>query len=245
MVNMADWAIPKRTSLPSMLVQADVGQQRVALAFGPKAQAQANEEDDTHGGKDAAPLAAEDAGGQALAALRLSVLSELFSMLFAAVPHHFAKGDDAGAGQNHHGIQFDQVRQDRGVFKRRCGVGAQKAAAVRAEMLDDLKRGDGAHGDRLVCTLQRLYNDIPVKVLGHALPYQQQAAHDGEGNQDAGGDADKVHEEVAHIILGLTGKAADERDAGGIAGGRGDEHHKDDDQHLAEVAQATFTGIVL
>ena len=43
----------------------------------------------------------------------------------------------------------------------------------------------------------------------------------------------------------LPTSSADERHAGGVAAGRGDEHHEDDDQHLGEIAQAALAGIVL
>ena len=53
MVNIADWAMPKRTSLPSMLPmdwsRPDIRQRRVALALGPEADAQADQEEDAHG----------------------------------------------------------------------------------------------------------------------------------------------------------------------------------------------------
>ena len=38
-------------------------------------------------------------------------------------------------------------------------------------MLDDLQRGDGAHGNDLKCALQRLHHNIAFKILRHALPY--------------------------------------------------------------------------
>ena len=100
-------------------------------------------------------------------------------------------------------------------------------------MLDDLKGGDGAHGDGLEGALQSIQHDVGIKVLGHALPHQQQAAHNGERQQQTGGDAGQVGKKVAHIIFGLAGQPADKRDASGVAAGGRDEHHEDDDQHLA------------
>ena len=112
-------------------------------------------------------------------------------------------------------------------------------------MLDDLQRRHGSHGQHLVGTLQGLHHHILRKVLGHALPHQQQSAHQGEGQQHTGGDADQIGKEVAHIVLRLPGQAPDKGHAGGIAAGRRDEHHEDDDQHLGEIAQAALTGVVL
>ena len=46
--------------------------------------------------------------------------------------------------------------------------------------------GDGTHGDGLEGALQCIHHDVGLEVLGHALPHQQQAAHDGERQQQAG-----------------------------------------------------------
>lgn len=70
-------------------------------------------------------------------------------------------------------------------------------------MLDDLQRGDGAHGNDLKCALQRLHHNIAFKILRHALPYQQQAAHNGKRQQDTGGDAHQVRKKIAHVVFVL------------------------------------------
>ena len=231
------------------LIQADLCQSRVALELRPVAHAQADQEDDTHGQEDRAALPAVDGRRQAVVlqagALLSSARRQLAGgfaagqrlvaggILLLAAAHHLAEGDDAGAGEEHHGVQLDHVRDDRGVLQRGGGVCAQEAAAVGAQVLDDLKCGDGTHGDGLEGALQCIHHDVGVEVLGHALPHQQQAAHDGERQQQAGGDAGQVGEEVAHVVLGLSGQPADERDAGSVAAGGRDEHHEDDDQHLA------------
>ena len=166
-------------------------------------------------------------------------------MLLSAVAHHLAEGNDAGAGQEHHRVEFDEVREDRGVLQRGAGVGSQETAAVGAQVLDDLQGSNGAHGNDLIRTLQGLDHHISIKILGHPLPHQQQAAHDGEGEQHAGGDAHQVHKEVAHVVSGPSGQPADKGHAGGIAAGCRDKHHKDNDQHLGEVAQTALAGVVL
>ena len=72
-VNRADWAMPNRTSLPSMLpmdwlrpISASLG---LPCQLGEVAHGQADEEDDAHGHEHGAALAAEDglAVGQAAA----------------------------------------------------------------------------------------------------------------------------------------------------------------------------------
>ena len=122
-----------------------------------------------------------------------------------------------------------------GFSNGRGGVGAQEAAAVGAQVLDDLQRGHGAHGDDPAWSPPMVFTTtLAIEILGHALPDQQQAADDGEGKQNAGGDPDQISKEVAHVVLGLASQAADKGDAGGVAAGGGHEHHEDDDQHLAE-----------
>ena len=94
---------------------------------------------------------------------------------------HLSEGDHAGAGQQHHGIEFDQIGQNRGIFHRRAGIGTEKSAAVGAQVFDDFQCGHRTHGDHLEGSLQSLHHDVAGKVLGHALPDQKQAAHQREG----------------------------------------------------------------
>ena len=112
-------------------------------------------------------------------------------------------------------------------------------------MLDDLQRRDRAGGQHLKRALQRLHHDVSGEILRHALPDQKQAAHQREGQEHPGGDPNQVGKEVAHVVLCFPGQPPDEGHAGGVAAGGGDKHHKGDDQHLAQVAQAGLTGVVL
>ena len=118
-------------------------------------------------------------------------------------------------------------------------------AAVGAQVLDGDQGGDGAHGDVLLGALDGGHRLVGHEILGSALPHQDQCHDNGEGDQDAGGDAHQIHIEVAQVVLAGARQAAAESHAGGVAGGGGDEHHEDDDQHLGEVAQPALTGVVL
>ncbi|CAN4070710.1 2-aminoethylphosphonate--pyruvate transaminase, partial [Dysosmobacter welbionis] len=116
------------------LIQADLCQSRVALELRPVAHAQADQEDDTHGQEDRAALPAVDGRRQAVVlqagALLSSARRQLAGgfaagqrlvaggILLLAAAHHLAEGDDAGAGEEHHGVQLDHVRDDRGVLQR-------------------------------------------------------------------------------------------------------------------------------
>ena len=91
------------------IVSADIRQRRVALALGPEAYAQADDEQDAHGGKNAASLAAVDGRGKAAARTQAACPLHAVRRFLPAGVHHFTEGDDACAGQEHHGIQLDQV----------------------------------------------------------------------------------------------------------------------------------------
>ena len=159
--------------------------------------------------------------------------------LTAAVFDHLAEHDHAGAGQDHHGVELHQIADDGGVLNGSRGVGTQEAAAVGADVLDDLQRGHGAHGDILLSPLNGGHRHVGIEILGDALPDQEHAADDGKRNQNAGGHLDQISIEVAHVVLALASQSADK------GGGGGDEHHEDNDQHLAEIGQAGLTGVVL
>lgn len=224
------------------LAQANLRQLGVARQLREVAQAQAHHENDAHGHEHGAALAAEDglAVGQAAAHDGVRLISQLL-----AVVVHQAEHDHAGAGQDHHAQQLGNVGDDGGVLQRGGGVGAQEAAAVGAQVLDGDQGGDGAHGDVLLGALDGGHRLVGHEILGSALPHQDQCHDNGEGDQDAGGDAHQIHIEVAQVVLAGARQAAAESHAGGVAGGGGDEHHEDDDQHLGEVAQPTLTGVVL
>ena len=75
---------------------------------------------------------------------------------------------------------LDEVGQRRRVLERVGGVGVQEAAAVVAELLDDLLGGDRADGDRLLGALERGRGWRAVQGLGHALPDEE----DGDDHRD-------------------------------------------------------------
>ena len=92
------------------LVEADLSQSRIALQLRPVAKAQAYQEQNSHGQKDASAFFAQQPGGDSFLMSRQSMFRGLaLLMLETTVSHHFSKGNDAGAGQQHHGIQLNQV----------------------------------------------------------------------------------------------------------------------------------------
>jgi hypothetical protein len=142
-------------------------------------------------------------------------------------------------------IELNQVGQDGGILHRRAGIGPKEAAAVGAQVLDDFKCCHGAGGQHLKSSLQGLHDDVFGEGLRHALPDQKQAAHQGKGQEHPGGDPNQIGKEVTNVVLCFPGHAPDKGYTSGVAAGSGDKHHKGDDQHLAQVAQAGLTRVVL
>ena len=228
------------------LAESNLRQSRIALQLCPIAKAQADHKQNAHGQEDAAAFFAQQPGCDALRMDgQRGFLGIGLCMLKTSIAHHFAEDNNAGTRQKHHGIQLDQVGQDGGVFHR-CGrTRAKKAAAIGPQVLDDFKRGHRSHTQNLMGALKGLYRNVSRKVLRHALPYQQQPAHQREGQQHAGDDANQIDKIIANLILRFSGQAADESHTGSIAAGRRNKHHKDDDQHLGKIAQSAFACIVL
>ena len=112
-------------------------------------------------------------------------------------------------------------------------------------MLDDLQGSNGAHGNDLFGSFNGIHDNIAGEILRNALPYQQKSSNDGKRQQHTGDDSHQVHKKVSHIVLGFPSQTTDERDAGRVTGGSGNKHHEDDHQHLRQVRQTGFTGIVL
>ena len=225
------------------LAQSQLGQQGVALAFRPEADRQADEEQNPHGGKDAAALFSEEPGSQAVAH-RLGNRTA-GAGLCAAVMHHSAEGDNTGTRQEHHRPELDEIGENGGIFDGGRRVGSQEAAAIGAEVLDALQRRYRTGGNDLACALHCVHHDISGEILGNALPYQQQPCEDGEGQQHPGDNTHQIAVKVAHLIGGPASQAPDKGDAGRIAAGCRYKHHKDDDQHLREIGKPCFTGVML
>ena len=101
-----------------------------------------------------------------------------------------------------------EVGEPVGVLERVRGVGVEEAAAVGAELLDRLLRGDRAAGDRLlVIAVQSSRSTgrsivrcgVAVEVLHHALRHQDDGEHEASGRRMRSERADEVDPEVAEV----------------------------------------------
>ena len=115
------------------------------------------------------------------------------------------------------------------------GVGVEKAAAVGAEMLDGLERGDRSQRDRLLCALERPRRGRCVERLRFALLDQQDRQNEGYRHEHARGEANKVAIEITEIgTTALDGEGANKGHRDNEACRCGGEHRKGDRRHLTE-----------
>ena len=149
-------------------------------------------------------------------------------------------------------------------------VGVEEAAAVGAELLDDLLRGhrslrDRLRGDRIhhrlaagvnrrlaigadvldLLRLHQLYRVVGPQVLHHALRDQHQRAHNAERQQHPQAGADQVHPEIADGLHLAAGNAANEGNRQRDADRRRREVVVGEPGHLRQIAHGGFAGIVL
>ena len=253
----AEFAIPNRTSLPSMLPPAwrslawwstPEPAERGAALLGHHADGEEPDEDDGHRRQDRPAL--------------------------ARVPDHGAERVAERGGDHQDREELEEVRERRRVLERMGRVDVEEPAAVRAELLDrDLGRG-GADGqdllaegrlrhlglalvvqDRLAVlvglrhvVLGRL-DDRDLRVLAegldHALGDQDEREHERQRQQDVERRPGEVHPEVPDGLGRAAGEAPDERGERGHAGGGRDEVLDGQAQHLGEIAHRRLAAVPL
>ena len=132
-----------------------------------------------------------------------------------------------------------------GVLKGMGGVDVEEAAAVGAQVFDDLHRGDWPLGDGLRLPVQGMHDRVGVEVLDHALRDEDQRDHDADGQQDVERAARQVDPEVAQVLRAAAGQAAHQCHRQRDARGGGDELVKGQAGHLRQVAHGLLAGVVL
>ncbi len=129
--------------------------------------------------------------------------------------NHPAEGVGQCRGQEHDRQHFDEVGERRGVLIRMSPVGVKEAAAIGAEILDDLERSHGTLRYDLLSTLDGSGDRIVVEVHRNALPDEQQAADQCSRQQDPEQGACQINPKIAKRVGALPGQAADEGNAYG------------------------------
>ena len=130
-------------------IDVERGEGRIAARFGPIDGHHTDKEQDTHHGKDRPAL--------------------------ALVVHHAAEHVGQPRGDPDQQQHLNEVGEGCRVLVGMGGVRIEEAAAVGAENLDHLLRGDRSLGDRLLGPRQSRRIDISTQVLRHALPDEEQA----------------------------------------------------------------------
>jgi hypothetical protein len=124
-------------------------------------------------------------------------------------------------------------------------IGVEEPAAVGAEFLDDLLRGNRALRDHLLGAFERRRLGIGAEVLRHALPHQHERADDRNRQQDVENAAGHIDPEIADAFRRAAGKAADQRHRQHDPDCRRDEVLHGQPRHLGEVAHRRFGRIGL
>ena len=124
-------------------------------------------------------------------------------------------------------------------------VRIEESTAVRAEVLDDLERGDRALRDDLRLVFEAGRHRVAVEVHRHALPDQDHRADECAGQQDPEHRADNIAPEVANALRSFPREPADERDADREAGGAAEKVPRGERGHLREVAHRVLARIRL
>ena len=163
----------------------------------------------------------------------------------AAAADHAAVGGGEPGGDHEDHQHLDEVREPRRVLERHRRVDVEEAAAVGAEQLDRLLRGDGPLGERLLEPGEGLHRRGGVEVLQRALGEQEQAGDHRQRQQDVEQDAGEVDVEVPQLLRGARRQPADEgRQHGDADGGGGEVLHRQA-EHLREVGHRRLAGVEL
>ena len=174
--NRAELAIPKRTSLPSMLPPSSpsAASARISGGLGPVGHGDAREKQKAHGGQDGPTL--------------------------AFVADHAAENVGERRAEGEDGHHLDEVRQGGRVLERMGRIGVEEPASVGAQHLDRDLRGDRTHRDRLLRTFERRRFHIGRKRLRDPLPDQEQRIGNAKRQQHVEGAAGDIDPEGPTVL---------------------------------------------
>ena len=215
-VNSAEFAVPKRTSLPSRFAPAEAG----GVLSGRAGRLGGVDDHDRH--DEHREHRAEQ--GPALAAVA------------DIAPEDRGQGGRDQQDQQH----LEEVRDAAGVLERHRAVDVEEPAAVGPEHLDDLLRGHRAERERLVADLR-----VGRQVLDHALGDEHQRRDERDRQQHVQQRAREVLPEVAERRAGAGHEAADDRDRDRDADPGRDEVLHGQPGHLREVRHRRLAAVVL
>ena len=190
------------------------------------------------------------------------------------VADHAPEGEAQRAGDQEDRQHLREIGQRRRVFIRVRRVGVEETAAVGAQELDRLLRGERPHRQRLFLRRRRFGQDLAggvlerlaggieawcfvgggfdrgrrferVEVLDRALAGEEEGVGDRERQQHVERDTGEVDPGVAEGLRTMPGEAADQGDDDGDAGRRREEVLHRQGEHLGQVAHRRFAAVAL
>ena len=163
----------------------------------------------------------------------------------AAAAHHAPERGRQPRRDDHDQQHLDEVREPAGVLERHRRVDVEEAAAVRAELLDDLLRGDGTEREGRLAAGHGRHVDVGRERLDDALGDEHERADDADRQQDVEHGPDQVLPEVAQRGRAPPREAADDGGQHGHADrGRG-EVLDGQAGHLREVGEGRLARVEL
>ena len=166
------------------------------------------------------------------------------------VPHHPPVGVGQGRGDGEDEQHLEEVGERRRVLERVGGVGVEEAAAVGAELLDRLLRGDRAHG-RASASRPRAWSRsrYGARFWMHALRDEHQREDDARAaaarRRCRGSRSTQKLPSVFGPPARPAREAAGERQRDADARRRRDEVVPGQARHLGEVAHRRLAGVRL
>ena len=125
------------------------------------------------------------------------------------------------------------------------GIGVEEAAAVGAELLDDLLARHRPDRDRLFRAFERRRVDGALKRLRHAQGDEDERADDRDRQQKIKRDAGHIDPEVPDRGRRGAGEAAHQRERHREASGRRKEIVHGEAEHLGQMAHRRLAAVVL
>ena len=200
-------------------VDAERGQNRISGGLRPIGDGDADNEEDRHRRQD----------GPAL----------------AHVADRAAEGENGGRGDQEQGPDLEEIGPGVRVLKRMSGIGVEEAAAVGAELLDDLLARHRSDRDRLFRAFERGRVDRAGKRLRHAQGDEDERADDRDRQEKVERDAGHIDPEIPDRGRRGAGEAAHQRERHREAGRRRQEVVHGEAEHLGEMTHRRLAAVVL
>ncbi len=124
-------------------------------------------------------------------------------------------------------------------------IGVKEAAAIGAEILDDLQCGHRTLRYDLLGALDGGGDGVGAEVHRNALSHQQQGAQQRSRQQDPEQGTREINPKVAERIGDLPGKTADKRNAHGQPRSARQKVLRTQSHHLAEIAHRVLARVGL